>query len=189
MFYLLNYTRKPVSSILYDARLAYSMHLAISDDGEKFQALNHNSGVLFVKATENEDGSLNPKSIKNPFIFQLKEEGYGVVAVRTKADGEDDEESRGCVVLFFTKDFLEYEELGLFHLEEQYVEEVICEFEEECYIVRWKNRDGICSVGQTSDIRKRDLDSVVNDDRRDTSEECDITEECRNRRGCVPQYD
>ena len=28
-----------------------------------------------------------------------------------------------------------------------------------------------------------------NDDRRDTSEECDITEECRNRRGCVPQYD
>ena len=49
MFYLLNYTRKPVSSILYDARLAYSMHLAISDDGEKFQALNHNSGVLFVK--------------------------------------------------------------------------------------------------------------------------------------------
>lgn len=69
MFYLLNYTRKPVSSILYDARLAYSMHLAISDDGEKFQALNHNSGVLFVKATENEDGSLNPKSIKNPFIF------------------------------------------------------------------------------------------------------------------------
>ena len=161
MFYLLNYTRKPVSSILYDARLAYSMHLAISDDGEKFQALNHNSGVLFVKATENEDGSLNPKSIKNPFIFQLKEEGYGVVAVRTKADGEDDEESRGCVVLFFTKDFLEYEELGLFHLEEQYVEEVICEFEEECYIVRWKNRDGICSVGQTSDIRKRDLDSVV----------------------------
>ena len=116
MFYLLNYTRKPVSSILYDARLAYSMHLAISDDGEKFQALNHNSGVLFVKATENEDGSLNPKSIKNPFIFQLKEEGYGVVAVRTKADGEDDEESRGCVVLFFTNDFLEYDELGLFHL-------------------------------------------------------------------------
>lgn len=42
---------------------------------------------------------------------------------------------RGIV---FTKDFLEYEELGLFHLEEQYVEEVICEFEEECYIVRWK---------------------------------------------------
>ena len=58
------------------------------------------------------------------------------------------------MVLFLRKDFLEYEELGLFHLEEQYVEEVICEFEEECYIVRWKNRDGICSVGQTSDIRK-----------------------------------
>lgn len=159
--YLLNYSREPISAELYDARLAYSMHLAISEDGVNYQALNHNSGVLFVKATENEDGSLNPKSMKNPYIFALKEEGYGVMAVRTGADGEDDEESRGCAVLFVTKDFLEYQELGLLPLEEQYVEEIICEYEDGSYVVRWKNRDGICSVGQTSDIRKKELDSVV----------------------------
>ena len=159
--YLLNYSREPISAELYDARLAYSMHLAISEDGVNYQALNHNSGVLFVKATENEDGSLNPKSMKNPYIFSLKEEGYGVMAVRTGADGEDDEESRGCAVLFVTKDFLEYQELGLLPLEEQYVEEIICEYEDGSYVVRWKNRDGICSVGQTSDIRKKELDSVV----------------------------
>ncbi|MGN0143327.1 MAG: family 43 glycosylhydrolase [Roseburia sp.] len=161
MFYLLNYTRKPVNSELYDARLAYSMHLAISEDGENYQALNHNSGVLFVKATENEDGSLNPKSIRNPYIFPLKGEGYGVVAVRTGADGEDDEESRGSVVLFVTEDFLAYEELGLVPLEEQYVDEVVCDFEGDGYVIRWRNRDGSCSVGQTSDIRLRKLDSVV----------------------------
>ena len=159
--YLLNYSREPISAELYDARLAYSMHLAISEDGVNYQALNHNSGVLFVKATENEDGSLNPKSMKNPYIFSLKEEGNGVMAVRTGADGEDDEESRGCAVLFVTKDFLEYQELGLLPLEEQYVEEIICEYEDGSYVVRWKNRDGICSVGQTSDIRKKELDSVV----------------------------
>ena len=85
--YLLNYSREPISAELYDARLAYSMHLAISEDGVNYQALNHNSGVLFVKATENEDGSLNPKSMKNPYIFSLKAEGYGVMAVRTGADG------------------------------------------------------------------------------------------------------
>ena len=60
MAYLLSYTRLPVDSVIYDPRLAYSMHLAISEDGENYQALNHNSGVLFVKATENEDGSLTP---------------------------------------------------------------------------------------------------------------------------------
>ena len=63
--------------------------------------------------------------------------------------------------MFVTKDFLEYQELGLLPLEEQYVEEIICEYEDGSYVVRWKNRDGICSVGQTSDIRKKELDSVV----------------------------
>ena len=71
MAYLLSYTRLPVDSVIYDPRLAYSMHLAISEDGENYQALNHNSGVLFVKATENEDGSLTPWSLKNPVILEL----------------------------------------------------------------------------------------------------------------------
>ena len=33
MAYLLNYTRKPISKQLYDPKLAYSMHLAVSEDG------------------------------------------------------------------------------------------------------------------------------------------------------------
>ena len=61
--YVLSYTRKPIDSVLYDARLAYSMHLALSDDGQNYRGLNHNSGVLFALATENEDGSLNPMSL------------------------------------------------------------------------------------------------------------------------------
>ena len=32
MAYLLSYTRLPVDSVIYDPRLAYSMHLAISED-------------------------------------------------------------------------------------------------------------------------------------------------------------
>ena len=69
MAYLLNYTRKPISKQLYDPKLAYSMHLAVSEDGREYCALNHNSGILYAKATENEDGSLNPKSLKNPWLF------------------------------------------------------------------------------------------------------------------------
>ena len=142
MAILLNYTRKPISSTLYDPKLAYSMHLALKNEDGSFQALNHNSGVLFVKATENEDGSLNAKSLKNPYVFELQGETYGVVAVRTEGEGEPDEESKGCVVLFTTKDFLEYAEVGLLRLGEEYVEKVYCSKEADGYAVQWCNAQG-----------------------------------------------
>jgi len=110
--------------MLYGPRLAYSMHLAVSEDGKHFQALNHNSGVLFVKATENEDGSLNPKSLKNPWLFSLSDGGFGIAGIRIQGDGGEDEESRGCVVLFTSGDLLEYEELGLLKVGTEYVERI-----------------------------------------------------------------
>ena len=87
---VLCYTREPIDEFYYDPKLAYSMHLAIGDDvrdnvgdgavdnvgrggsGDgirSFQPLNHNSGVLFAKATENGYGSLFPKSIQYPYLF------------------------------------------------------------------------------------------------------------------------
>ncbi len=126
MAYLLNYTREPMEDdMLYGPRLAYSMHLAVSRDGKEFRALNHNSGVLFVKATENEDGSLNPKSLKNPWLFTLPDGRFGIAGVRIQGDGGEDEESKGCVVLFTSKDLLEYEELGLLKLGTEYVERIL----------------------------------------------------------------
>ena len=126
MAYLMNYTRAPVNEVLYDPKLAYSMHLALSEDGNHYRALNHNSGVLFAKATENADGSLNPKSIKNPWLFWLPDGSFGVAVIRTGGDGEDDEESRGCVLCFRSGDLLSYEELGLLKLGMNYVEKVQC---------------------------------------------------------------
>ena len=111
MAYLLSYTRLPIDNILYDPRLAYSMHLALSEDGKTYQALNHNSGVLFVKATDNEDGSVTPWSLINPVMFAT-EEGYGVLARRIGSEGDEDPESTGKRLYFTTKDFLEYTEVG-----------------------------------------------------------------------------
>ena len=111
MAYLLSYTRLPIDNILYDPRLAYSMHLALSKDGKSYQALNHNSGVLFVKATENEDGSVTPWSIIDPVIFAM-EERYGVLAKRIGSEGDEDTESEGKRLYFTTEDFLEYTEVG-----------------------------------------------------------------------------
>lgn len=131
MAYLLNYTRKPINEFLYDPKLAYSMHLALSEDGKEYQALNHNSGVLFVKATENEDGSLNAKSLKNPWLFPIGKERFGVAAVRVCGEGEEDEESKGSIVLFISEDLLEYKEIGLLQLGTEYIEKIFCTYEPE----------------------------------------------------------
>lgn len=111
MAYLLSYTRLPIDNILYDPRLAYSMHLALSEDGKSFEVLNHNSGVLFVKATDNEDGSVTPWSLVEPVMF-TEEDGYGVLAKRIGSEGDEDSESAGKRLHFTTKDFLEYTEVG-----------------------------------------------------------------------------
>lgn len=149
MAYLLNYTRRPEEDMIYGPRLAYSMHLAVSADGKEYRALNHNSGVLFVKATENRDGSLNPKSLKNPWLFPLPDGRFGVAAVRIEGDGGDDGESRGCVVLFTSGDLLEYEEIGLLRLGEEYVEEIVCVSAREVpssidIRLFWRDRTGRC---------------------------------------------
>ena len=150
MAYLLIYTRLPVNEVLYDPKLAYSMHLALSEDGVHYTALNHNSGVLFAKATENADGSLNPKSLRNPRLFALPDGSFGVAAIRTGGDGEADEESRGCVLCFRSEDLLSYEELGLLKLGTEYVEKVSCRAAagSGTVTVVWQQIDGGCFTAQ-----------------------------------------
>ena len=114
--YVLCYTRLPQEEVIYSPKLAYSMHLAYSEDGEYFTDLNHNSGVLFAKATDREDGTLNAKSLKNPYIFHMEDGTFGVVAIRTEAYGENDIESKGKVLLFTSLDLLQYKEIGLVDL-------------------------------------------------------------------------
>ena len=154
MAYLLNYTRKPISKQLYDPKLAYSMHLAVSEDGREYCALNHNSGILYAKATENEDGSLNPKSLKNPWLFPVAEGHYGVAAIRIEGDGEDDEESRGRVLLFETENLTEYREIGLLKLGTEYIERVACDYLPESDTIRivWKERTGECFMSQIGNL-------------------------------------
>lgn len=182
--FLLGYTREPINNILYDERLAYSLHLALSEDGVTYKSVNHNSGVLFALATENKDGSVNPMSIKNPCIFAMKDGGYGVIAVRmldgdafrkmeddkAKALGldpakqeqkpydEHDASSKGAVVFWTTKDFLKYEEKGLICLDTDYIEKAVCEFAEDtqCYELQWLNESGKSFIAEV-----RDLDSLV----------------------------
>ena len=111
MHYLLSYTREPINNVLYDPKLAFSMHLAISEDGVTFTPLNHNSGVLFGRATENPDGSLNPKCLDKPIIF-AKDGAYGVIAERIGEDGTPEETT--LMHVYETQDFIDYKLVSIF---------------------------------------------------------------------------
>lgn len=140
--YVLCYTRLPQEDIIYASKLAYSMHLAYSEDGTYFKDLNHNSGILFAKATDNEDGTLNAKSLKVPYLFHMSDGSFGVVAVRTEANGEPDAESKGRVLLFTSTDLLQYKEIGLIDLQnDSHVEDVKCEYDNitKTYLITWKD--------------------------------------------------
>ena len=141
---LLYYTRKPIDSVYYDARIAYSMHLGIKN-GTKFEALNHNSGVLFALATENKDGSLNPKCLRNPFVFYKKDgSGFYILAVRTDGEGETDTESIGSILLWESKDLLRYNEIGMIKVGSSEVEKIFCEYDacKTAYKLMWSVDNG-----------------------------------------------
>lgn len=141
---LLYYTRKPIDSVYYDARIAYSMHLGINN-GTKFEALNHNSGVLFALATENKDGSLNPKCLRNPFVFYKKDgSGFYILAVRTDGEGETDTESIGSILLWESKDLLRYKEIGMIKVGSSEVEKIFCEYDagKTAYKLMWSVDNG-----------------------------------------------
>lgn len=151
---VLCYTRKPVNEKIYDPRLAYSMHLAIEKEG-KYVPLNHNSGVLFALATENEDGSLNPKSIRHPFVFNMKDGSFGVIAVRIEGDGEDDSQSKGKAIFFVSKDLVNYEEEGLIGLTDDYLERAVCIYDADAceYVIEYKDVNAKFGRVALKDIR------------------------------------
>lgn len=153
--YVLCYTRIPQEEAIYAPKLAYSMHLAYSEDGIYFKDLNHNSGILFAKATDNEDGTLHAKSLKNPFIFYMEDGSFGVVAVRIEADGGNDKQSKGKVLLFTSSDLLQYKEVGLLDLKgDIYVNDISCRYEVEkkAYVIQWSDEKGNYYKNSITDI-------------------------------------
>ncbi len=117
------YTRRAVSEAEYAPRLGLSMHLGYeTPDG--FKPLNHNYGVLFVKATQDPvSHALRPKSLRKPFVLPVGG-GFMIAALRTEPNGDPDPESKGCAVLFKTADLVHYTELGPIKLCDDYIEDV-----------------------------------------------------------------
>ncbi len=149
---ILCYTRQPKEDILYANRLAYSMHLAWKSETGEYVPFHHNEGILYAKAVQDADsGVLRAKSLKSPWIFAAGDDVYGVAAVRTDPDGQTDPESEGSILIFRTSDFVHYDEIGLWKVQEKgFVSEVRCAYDAEnkTCLVCWRGEDGIWLEGQ-----------------------------------------
>lgn len=91
----------------YPWALANSVHFYYSEDGNAWEALNQNYGVLFVKAVIRQDNTIEERAVKNP-VFAKCEEGYCIGAQVIKASGE--REDGEDFVFWTTDDFLHFSE-------------------------------------------------------------------------------
>lgn len=151
---LMVYTRK-ADEAQYPGGLARSIHMAVSRDGKYYEALNGNYGILFAQALVDDADILRTKGVKNPWIFEMPDGGFGIIAVRVNEDGSIDQESRGSVLLWTTSDFQEFEEIGLLSLhEEMDVERARCRYDkrEGRYCIVWQDSRGSCYRNEVKDI-------------------------------------
>lgn len=150
---VLCYTRIPKEDDIYSEKLAYSMHLALQEEDGKLISLNRNSGILYAKATQREDGVLNAKNLKNPWLFKMKDGTFGVVAQRTEPNGEADLTATGKLMFFTSANLINYTEHPLLDLSRgEKIEDVVCTYssEKQEYLLVWKEEKGYFSV--TTDV-------------------------------------
>ena len=142
--YVAGYTRTPSGDCV--DKLARSMFLAYSENGrDGFTALHDDYGVLFMRAESKDNGQLVPKGLKDPYLFYTKDGNYGVAAVRTEEKGGKDATKASSVMLYTTKDFVDYDEVGFVDLKTDLaVCEPICEYDSalDSYRLTWNDGAG-----------------------------------------------
>ncbi len=159
---ILVYTREPVPNS-YSRGLAHSVHLAYSRDGKEFQALNQNYGILFARAVIDERDVIKPKGLKNPRIFATADGGFGIIAIRTELDGNCDEDDRGSVLLWTSKDLVTFEEQEVLQLtDKSSVAEACCRYLKEHgnYEIVWRDGEGNCYKAFLSGLEVRTIPSA-----------------------------
>lgn len=123
------YTREPQDD--YTTSLANSIHFAIRQGEEEFQPLNRNYGILFGEATVNAENVIQEKGLIQPYVFHLKSGGFGIIAIRVDLEGNEDEESKGQIVLWTSEDLIHFNSVGLIKLHDHlFVKQVTCEYNE-----------------------------------------------------------
>ncbi len=188
------YTREALEKDVYSGKLAYSLHLAVKNtDG--YEALYGNCGLMYAKAVISSNGKLNPKNLKNPYVFYMKDGQYGIVSVRTdsaetEASDNEDASGKGKVLLCTTYDFIHYEEQGLIDLGvDKTVSDVICDYDSalDMYIIRWRDTEGVYYKSTSKDVLDLHADTSEGSVFSIKSEETGIEGACERNYFYVPE--
>ena len=143
--YVLGYERTPLSTNVYGPKVAYSLHLGSGDTLGSITALNGNQGVLYAKAAPTGTlDLLDVRTLRDPYVFET-EDGYGVVATRSLANGTPDATATSSVLLFTSPDLKDYTEVGLLDLGVTHGvrdARVVWDANAELYRVTWTNPAG-----------------------------------------------
>ncbi len=151
---ILIYTRTPVNGE-YSSHLANSAHFAYSFDGKHFLPLNQNYGILYSKATVGFRNSLNEKGLTKPYLFNTANGHFGIIAVKTNADGTYDEESKGKLLLWTSEDLICFREHGSIDLQKDaFVQEAVCSYDSDngLYDIKWRDCEGNLYLNSLPDL-------------------------------------
>lgn len=132
-----------------------SLHLAYSDDAEKFIPLRNNTGILFPQAEWNtKQVGGTTKVMIQPWIFRTKDERFGICAVRRDED-QADSTKKGCILLFFSEDMVKYSEDKFLQVGEKEIHNPCCRWEASkgTYLLEWEE-EGKLFRGNTKDFEK-----------------------------------
>lgn len=138
----------------YSAHLGCSLHLAVEVNGE-YQPIYDNLGVCYASGTYDEVNGHISYLMTKPYIFELKDGGYAVLAQRINNEASTDLNSKGQLLLFTTDDFITYEDHGLIDLHTDKMIDVFkCEYDTASgkYIITWKNLAGKYFTNEATDI-------------------------------------
>lgn len=151
MPYLLCYTRKGPDTM---RELNDSVHLAVSQDGEKFIPLRHNTGILFAEA-DLEDGGLSgrTKTLTDPWLFRCRDGRIGIIAIRRNKYCMPDNKFSGCAVIYRTEDLKSFQLTGFIRLGSHEIRNPMCLYNQENdnYEIYWEDN------GITYSARSKDL--------------------------------
>jgi GH43 family beta-xylosidase len=156
------YTREPKSE--YTESLSNSIHLAYCDESNDFKPLNQNYGILFALSTIDENNVIQEKGLKNPYLFRTAEGSFGIIAVRVDKLGNDDDESKGHILLWTSDDLITFHHCGLVKLHNDlFVKEAVCEFNSEngLYEIHWQDNEGNFYVNRIHDLMQKDSISLA----------------------------
>lgn len=128
-------------------KLGNALHLGYSEDGRHYVALNNDACVMALRKVDKEPGLSEEQKIPGvmktltvPYLFRMKEGGFGVVALRTDKNGMSDPSAIGSFLFIKSRDLVHYEPEQLYRLPvNETLEAVSCEYDEAFgkYRMQW----------------------------------------------------